>query len=140
MAALAVGVVGQAIEEGDPLEFRDVFVPKGEIVGLRLCINEQLDRTEAVRPVPQDGRGDEGPAQGLADQVGSDFPQTEGALGEIPQRTLSALGFVDGQALQGGIANGGQESVVGTPWQEAQHLHLALRQEGDDSIHCNGFA
>jgi len=97
MAAFAVGVIDDEIKESSGAEALAVFGREVEVVVVFVVRHVKLERTWAERAIfSKDGGGDKLPAELFADEVGGDFAQGEGGGGEVPERALSANGFVNG--------------------------------------------
>ena len=131
MAALAVGVVGEHVEDRQALDRLVVaaLLLHREEMRLVVGVDEQLHRSNAMRPVAQDGGRHKLPAKRFAQQIGRNLALAEGATREIPERALAAARLIDRQALRAIIANGRQQCVVAAPWQHPLDLKLALHQK-----------
>ena len=131
VAALAVGVVGEEVEDAHAPEAVVVggVLDQGEEMLLEVGVHEELERSLSVGAVPLDGQGDEPPAQRLGEEIGGDLALVEPG-GKVPERPLAALRLVDGQ--RGGAVQGqlGQERGVAAPRHAALHPHRAGGQDG----------
>ena len=125
MARLAVGVVGDHVEEGDPhpgLSAAPVLAQEMAAVS----VDEELHCADAVRRFPpHHRRRDSRPAEDLAQLVGGHLALVEGARLEVPQRRLSTRGLVDGaesvRALRSEVR---EEGVVGGAVQHTEDLEV----------------
>ena len=116
VAALAVGVVDQQVEQRHRAQALAVFFVQVEVMVFGVVVDEQLQRAGAEGAIGAvDGGRHQLPAQRLADDEGGGLAAGQAGLGEIPQRALAAGGFVDRQewSCLGGYLN--QEGVVGAP-------------------------
>jgi hypothetical protein len=66
-----------------------------------------------MRAVPNDGQGNEVPAQDLTEQVGRILSFIESPGRKVPQRYFTIFGLIDGQSGAFTKAKLGQKSVVG---------------------------
>ncbi len=97
VTALAVGVVDEQVKEGDGLEEQFVFGGEVEVVVVGVVFDVLLERAGAEGTVlTERGERDDVKAKRLADEVGGDFAQGEGAFLEIPKGLLALGGFVHG--------------------------------------------
>ena len=111
---LPVGAVGNQVKAANNLQLLGVIAAKGVIVLPRVVLDELLDRADAVRPLADQGEGNQAPAQDFAEQVGSTLPLVQSAVGKIPQRGFAVPRLVNAQrflAIQGNVDD---ECVVGT--------------------------
>ncbi len=114
VAALAVGVVGDGIEQAEPLELR----PEGRVfaldeeVALRVVLDEELDRADAGRTLADDRRRDDWPAEEFREAVGGRLPAVEGAVGEVSERRFAVTRLVDGEEVAAPAAELCEEDVV----------------------------
>ena len=121
VAALAVGVVDEHVEDRHPPQRRGVLVDQADVAvavvegvedvqvavgdvagpdqrhGLLVGVDvlPDLQHPAAVRPLAEPGRRDDVPAGGLGDGVRRDLAVGEGAVGEVPQRPLPGDRLVD---------------------------------------------
>ena len=84
---------------GDTSELVGTLVFQGVVILLGVVLDELLHRADAMRPVPNDGEGDDVPAENLAQQIGRVLPFIERAAGKIPKRGFAFFRFIDGQAF-----------------------------------------
>jgi hypothetical protein len=126
VAALAVGVVGEKVEQHHAAEPVAVGLAEGEVVVFGVVLDELLQRAGAVGAIlAQDGEGDDAPAQRLADQPGSHFAPRQAVLGEVPQRLLALLRFVHGRHLGPIVLHADQKGVVAAKHKLPFQLDLA---------------
>ena len=98
VAALAVGVVDHRVEHGDPPQPRVRGAHQALEVHRRVHVDPALHGAAPERPVAQGGLRHDVPAGRLADEPGGVLPLGEGAVGEVPQRTLPLHRLVDAGA------------------------------------------
>src|SRR5437879_3494739 len=130
VAALAVRVVSEEVEEADPLEpavMRGVLVQR-EVVLLEVGLYEELERTLAVGPVTPDRERHQTPAERLGEIPGRQLALEEAAR-EIPERSLAALGLVHGQCGGAVERHLDEERRVRAPGHSPLQRHLAAAQE-----------
>ena len=79
VAALAVGVIGEQIEDADALEPIAVLgvLAQREVVLLEIGGHEELDRSLAIRAVTADGGRHQAPAERLGEVIGGDLALVE---------------------------------------------------------------
>ncbi len=85
-----------------------------------------LERTGTEGAVAQDRERDEAEAKRLADQVGCNLAPSQGGFGEIPQRLLTAPGFVDGGDFPPFTLDVDQEGVIRAERELALKLDLPV--------------
>jgi len=73
MVGLAVGAVRDQVEAGDNSELVGTLVFQGVVILLGVVLDELLHRADAMRPVPNDGEGDDVPAE---ESRSTDRPRT----------------------------------------------------------------
>ena len=157
VAALAIGVVQDGVEDGDgaqpriravrdhhwvavrrlPLKHHDP--PVGDRLrssdvdeGVRGAIDRadpQLHRAEPQRPLPQHRRRNHAEPSGGADDEGRPLPRSEGAVGVVPQRSLGHLGLVDDEQWPAGAFQGAEQGAVGRARDPADRRELAEREQ-----------
>src|SRR5262249_40228229 len=130
VAALAIGVVGDEIEETHPLELRPVLglLPQGEVVLLEIGIDEELEGAFAVRPVALDRERHEPPPERLREMPRRELALVEPAR-KIPERPFPALGLVDRERLRARKRHLGEEGRVRGPRHAALEGHLAAGED-----------
>jgi len=113
MPALAVGVVNDPIEGRYDPKVRLVGGHHGEVVLLEVGVDEELEGPRAQLATGAiDGRWDNAPPEGLADQVGGHLPLAQRPLWEIIERSLPLGRLVNRQRLLAFGADLGQVRVV----------------------------
>jgi len=142
MAALAVSIVGDIVEQGDALKGGGQLgaLAQGEIVLLVIGLDEKLHRANAEWPVAQHHRRDVGPAQRLAEQVGCCLTAAERAGVEIPQRAFAFGGLVHRQQTRGGVAQRDEKGIVRTPRELTLKRDLAVGQQIEGALQADRFA
>ncbi len=133
MAALAVGVVGDDVEEGhrpQPVVQLGELLVDGEVVLTVIGGDEPLHRPFAQRSVAQHGRRDHTEAERFAQQVGGDLPAVQTGL-EVPQRTLSAHRLVDRRVRQTFVFDVDEERGVAAVRHPPLDADLAAEQVSD---------
>jgi len=133
MPGLPVGVVDQQIEERHgtkPLLLR--FLER-EIVPLGIGVDIELKRAGAFWGIlAEDGRGDQAPAEGLAQAKGRNLAMGKRAVREIPKRPFPARWLVDGLHRFIPQAHLSQEGVVRAPEDLPYEFKGTLRQGCQD--------
>ena len=89
VAALAIGVVHDRVEDRHPAQPRVVVDDHRHDVDLGIGIDERLDHALAERPVAQDRRRDDAPAGRLRDVPGGDLAARQRAVREVVERPLA---------------------------------------------------
>ena len=95
VAALAVGVVDDGVEDRHPAQVGVVAAGQHGQVDLLVDVDPQLAHAGPERPVAEDRRRHDVPAGGGADLVRGDLAVGQRAVGEVPQRPLARDGLVD---------------------------------------------
>src|SRR5205814_66235 len=99
VSRLAVRVIGEKVESGYASQIEvGTFFEQIAHRARRLGIQVKLHRSDPVRPVANDGRGDRWPAERLTDQIGAELTSVQRAVRKVPQRPLAFARFVDGPA------------------------------------------
>src|SRR6185437_14843479 len=112
MATLAVGVVGEDIEEGDPEQLGAVGLDQGFGVALGVVVDVPLDGANPVRPVPNDGWRNEMPTKRLGDEIRGVLTLVEGAVGKVPEGNFSPAWLIDREPLLAPPAQRDGEAIV----------------------------
>src|SRR4029450_9950337 len=88
--ALAVGIVGEEVEEADAAEGVVVrrVLHQAEVVLFEVGMDEELERPLTVRPLARDGKRDQPPAERFREHVGGELALPQ-AWREIPQPALT---------------------------------------------------
>src|SRR5579884_3648000 len=113
VAGLAIGVVGEDVEEKETHQVGFVRLAQGILIRVRLRVDVPLDRSNTVRAVADDRRRDEIPADRLGDQERRVLPTVEGPVWEVPERNLATPWLVDRQSLLLAPAQDDREAVIG---------------------------
>jgi len=114
---LAVGVVGHDVEHGHGLQLIVEFVPAfehGEVVHVRVGLDEPLQRAFAHWAIAQDRRRNEVEPHRVGQLVCSDLPTVEARF-EVPKRSFSAQWFVDGLRAARIIGDFHEEGRIAAP-------------------------
>src|SRR2546428_248119 len=130
VAALPVGVVGNEVEEADPLQraaMRGILVQR-EVVLLEVGRNEKLERPFAVRSVALHRERHESPPERFGEVPGRQLA-LEKAAREVPQRPLATLRLVDGQRGRALQRDFDEKRGVGAPRHPALQRHLAAAEK-----------
>src|SRR5712692_4501476 len=97
VATLAVGVVGQQVEDGHALQVAAVRLAQSVVLtsSARVGLDIQLQAANTVRALVTNNRGwNHVPAQGLGEQVGGYLALVERATGEVTQGHFASSGLV----------------------------------------------
>jgi hypothetical protein len=158
VATLAVGIVDHSVEDGHPREARVVGVhqgihPAAPVTGARHpapagwhlpardepeqrlilapLIDPELAHARAERTVAQRRRRYDAEAGTARQQVRGDLAAGQRAVGEVPQRPLSAYRLVDAAGRHPVGGDDRAQRGVGGVHQAAFQLHLAVAQQGE---------
>src|SRR5439155_4846924 len=131
MARLAIGVVDDVVEGGEVAEPLGEVVEQGEVVLLRVMVDEQLNHPDPHRTVAKDRRRDDRPTKGLRELEGGHFPLTQRAVGEVPERALAPPRLVHREGVGADVQETSQEGLVRRPRHAADHLELTALEKND---------
>ena len=136
MRQLAIGVVGNVVEEHHPLDLEQILRPELTRVPGLIGLAWRLVKLEAARThrsIHNDGRGDERPAEEPGQPICGNFPQIQRAVGEVVQRVFAVARFIDCQLLaSGGIADCDGERVVRAPGNQFRPDYLSTSKQLED--------
>src|SRR2546425_8101113 len=133
VAALAVGVVGDQVEDADarePVAVRGLLAER-EVVLLEVRLHELLQRALAVGSLAPYRERHQPPAERLRQVVRGQLALEE-AGGKIPERALAALGLVDGERARPVERDLDEEGRVAAARQASSQRHLTAREDGRD--------
>src|SRR5512143_1087561 len=126
VAALAIGIIDQQIEEYRRAQAFPVLRREAEIVILRIVFDVLLQRAGAVRAVrAQRGIGDEMKTKRLTDQVGGHLAQGQGVLRKIPKRLLPPGWLVHRGKIPAAVVDRDEEGVIASEHELPFELDLA---------------
>ena len=136
VAAFAVGIVGDGVEDGHALQLRQQLrIIEGVVMFFGIVVDEKLHRAEAAGASAQERGRHEVPAEGFGCEVGGGFAVAERAIGEIPKRSLAAARFVDGEQADAVADDVDKEGVIRAPAHQADFfVHFAMFNYGDGFI------
>src|SRR5438034_5860763 len=134
VAALAVGVVDDHVEDGNGKEGVGTRLAQGEEVLVWVGVDEELERAQSVRSIPHDGGRDGRPPKRPGQDIGRHFALAQCPLREVPQRRLPVPRLVHGEKGVLGVGHLGQERVVRRIWHQTERPDLALGQDAKDAV------
>ena len=138
MAALAIGVVDDGVEDRDPAQAGVVLDDHRHDVLAIVGVDPELDHALTERALPEDGGRHDRPAGHLRHEVGGDLAPGQGAVGEVVERPLAADRLVDGVdgdrwlGVGAGPGHPAVHRVVRGRQQPAHDLDVALLQDVED--------
>ena len=140
VAALAIGVVGDGIEDGHPAQSRVVADDHRDEVDIAIRVDPLLDHPLAEGAVAQHGRRHETPAGRLGDEERGDLALRERPLGEVEERALGDRGLVDRveRLAQRGVMDQDDQGLVRGSGQAPDDLQGAVAQRLERG--CGGGA
>jgi hypothetical protein len=95
MPPLAIGVVGQEIEQSYREQVGLPILVERKVVDLVIGIDIELKGTKPVRAIPKNGWGYQRPAERPTDGIGGHLSQTQRTVGKVPERSLALMRLVD---------------------------------------------
>ena len=95
VAALAIGVICQRVEQRHALQVGAMLIAQCEVCLRRIVLHEYLHRPDAIRPLAGNGERHDVPAERPAQLECRALPQVQRPRRKIPQRRLSTLRLVD---------------------------------------------
>lgn len=133
MTAFAVGVVGEGVEEDDGAKLLFIFGREVEIVIFDIVFDVVLQRAGSVGTVIAiDSERDNVKAERLTQDVGGDFAQGEGVVGEVPERLFTFARFVDGFDRFAFVVYIHKEGVVAAEHELTTEVVLAIGERCAD--------
>src|SRR5215203_3647440 len=135
VAALPVRVVGDQVKERDALELFGEFLLVLKEISPAIMINEELHGAHAIWSISDHSARNEPPAKNLTCEIRSIFTSVQGASREVPERSFTPLGFIDGDRL--GLPLQLQlhgKGVVGAPGDHLHGFHVAVPQDAPNAL------
>src|SRR5690606_11424941 len=117
VADLAVGVVGQDVQEGYRPQAGVGGDDEGTGIPLQVLFEETLGGAGAERAVGEDRLGDDAQAEALRKPVTGHFTAGQCPMGEVPQRPLASLRLVHPRPAlsvageEGGVGGAGEQPI-----------------------------
>ena len=130
MPGLAVGVVGEEVEQRHPLDDPRIELLVAQHVPVLVGLDEELKAAHPVRSVAHHGQRDQVPAERPGGAVGGHLAEIERPAGEVVQGDLAAARLVDADVARAiRQAERGGEGVIGGPGDQLEEAECSLAEE-----------